>query len=169
LRWSQGSGQFSLTQSSAWPYDSSISFVVDTSTPAELTLHFRIPQWTVGASLAVNGKRWIGPLEPGTFAAVRRTWKSGDRVELEIPLPVRLEALDPQHPNTVAVMRGPLVLFALKPDLDTAMPPFRRNALLGIQQLSQREWQADGGNAMFRFVPFTEVGSEPYTTYVQTN
>jgi uncharacterized protein len=169
VRWRRQGSEISLTQSSAWPYESNIAFVVNTAAPVEMTLHFRIPHWTSGASLAVNGRRWTGQLEPGTFAAVRREWRDGDRVDLEIPLPVRLEAIDPQHPNTVAVMRGPLVLFALKPEQGTVVPRFERNALLGIQQLSQREWQATAGNSVFRFVPFTEVGSEPYTTYLQTS
>ncbi|MGO8720604.1 MAG: beta-L-arabinofuranosidase domain-containing protein [Acidobacteriaceae bacterium] len=168
LRWSRTDSAFSLTQTSAWPYDSNISFTVNTATPSEMTLHFRIPAWTEGASLSVNGRRWAGALEPGRFAGVKRTWKSGDRVELELPLPSRLEAIDSRHPNTVAVMRGPLVLFALKPQQASPMPAFEKNELLHLQQLSQREWQARAGDARFRFVPFTEVGSEPYTTYLQT-
>ncbi|MGH9617879.1 MAG: beta-L-arabinofuranosidase domain-containing protein, partial [Acidobacteriaceae bacterium] len=37
LRWSRGGGVFSITQSSAWPYDPNISFAVNTETPTELT------------------------------------------------------------------------------------------------------------------------------------
>ena len=168
LRWSRGDGTFSITQESTWPYDPNISFVVNTATPSEMTVHFRIPAWTHGASLTVNGRRWGGEITPGQFAAVKRAWKNGDRVELELPLVSRLEAIDSQHPNTVAVMRGPLVLFALKPLQTSAMPSFGRNALLNVQRISQREWQVRGGGATYRLVPFTEVGSEPYTTYLQT-
>ncbi len=169
VRWARGGSLFSLTQTSAWPYDANISFEVNTAAPADATIYLRIPQWTSGASITVNGKRWTGPVESGSFAGVRRTWKDGDRVELEMPLPVRLEAIDPQHPNTVAVMRGPLVLFAIKPEQDTPMPAFDRNALLGIRQVSQRLWEAPAGNSTFRFAPFTELGDQPYTTYLQTS
>ena len=167
LHWARGGSLFSLKQTSEWPYDPDISFVVNTATPVEATIHLRIPQWTSGTSVHVNGKRWSGPIEPGSFAGLRRTWKDGDRVELEIPLEVRLEALDAQHPHTVAVMRGPLVLFALKPGQDTVMPALDRNALTGIRQISQREWEVGAANATFRLVPFTEVGDEPYTTYLR--
>ena len=88
-------------------------------------------------------------------------------MELELPLVSRLEAIDSQHPNTVAVMRGPLVLFALKPLQTSPMPSFGRNALLNLRRISQREWQVRGGDSSYRLVPFTEVGSEPYTTYLQ--
>ncbi len=133
-----------------------------------MTLHFRIPEWTNHASLTVNGKRWAKDIEPGRFTAVKRTWNNGDRVELDLPLPVRLEAIDSQHPETVAVMREPLVLFALKPEQNSPMPAFRRTALMNLQQVSQREWRSNADGATYRFVPFTEVGSEPYTTYLRT-
>jgi hypothetical protein len=168
LRWSRGNGTFSMTQISTWPYDPDISFVVNTATLSEMTLHFRIPAWTRDATLSVNGRRWTGELTPGQFAAVKRTWKNGDRVELELPLPARLEAIDSQHPNTVAVMCGPLVLFALKPLQTSPMPSFGKDALLNLQRISQREWQVRGGDATYRLVPFTEIGSEPYTTYLRT-
>ena len=58
LRWSRGDGAFALTQTSTWPYDPNISFVVNTATPSEMTIHFRIPAWTRAASLAINGQRW---------------------------------------------------------------------------------------------------------------
>jgi len=168
LRWSRSGGTFSLTQESTWPYDPNISFVVNMATPSEMTLHFRIPAWTRGASLTVNGQRWAGEVTPGQFAAVKRTWNDGDRVELELPLVTRLEAIDSRHPNTVAIMRGPLVLFALKPLQTSPLPSFGRNSLLTLQRISQREWQVRAENKTYRLVPFTEVGSEPYTTYLQT-
>jgi DUF1680 family protein len=169
LRWSRGGVAFSLSQDSAWPYEPNILFVVNTATPAHMTLHFRIPEWTKHASLTVNGKRWAEDIEPGRFAAVKRTWNNGDRVKLDLPLPVRLEAIDSQHPETVAVMRGPLVLFALKPEQDSPMPAFSRTALMNLKQVSQREWRSNADSVTYRFVPFTEIGSEPYTTYLRTS
>jgi len=65
-------------------------------------------------------------------------------------------------------MRGPLVLFALKPEQNSPMPSFARNTLVNLQQVSQREWRSTANGTVYRFVPFTEVGSEPYTTYLRT-
>lgn len=168
LRWNRGGESLSVTQRSQWPYDSNLTFEVNPATPTDMTIHFRIPEWTQGATLSINGTRWNGAIEPGTFAAVRRTWKAGDRVELEIPLTVRLEAIDPRHPETVAVMRGPLVLFALKPEQDSPIPAFRRADLMALRQISERQWQGTAAGQSVRFVPFTEIGSEPYTTYLET-
>ena len=63
--------------------------------------------------LSVNGTRVTAGVEPGEFAAIRRTWKEGDRIELELPMPLRLEPVDVQHSSQQALLRGPLVLFAV--------------------------------------------------------
>jgi DUF1680 family protein len=44
-------------------------------------------------------------VQPGTFAAIRRTWKDGDRIELELPTPLRLEPVDANHPTLVALVQ----------------------------------------------------------------
>src|SRR5208337_3927802 len=114
LRWNEGATALSLTQEGDYPYEERVSFAVTSSEAKELALHFRIPAWAEGAEIFVNGARQAGLAVPGEFAAVRRTWKTGDRVELELPLRMRLEAIDAQHADTVALLRGPLVLMAVK-------------------------------------------------------
>ncbi len=109
VRWLQDGAQISLTQKSEYPYESHLQFEVKTSKAAEFALNFRIPSWADGASIGVNGKRETAAA--GTFARVSRQWKDGDRIELELPLKTRLEAIDANHPETVAVLVGPLVLF----------------------------------------------------------
>ena len=136
-----------------------------TSTPTETTLHFRIPEWAEGASLSVNGKRQA-TATPGQFAAIRREWKSGERVDLELPLRLRLEPIDAQHPNTVALLRGPLVLMAVKQQQDGPTPHLTRDHLLGAKRISQRQWQADSAQASVTLVPFTSLGDRPYSTYL---
>ena len=41
---------------------------------------------------------------------MEREWKSGDQVEIRIPLTLRMQAVDQQHPERVAVVRGPVAL-----------------------------------------------------------
>ena len=114
LKWTEGGSQVSLTQSGNYPLEPQIGFEVNASRPVALTMHFRIPAWAQGASLWVNGKRENAT--PGSFAAIHREWKTGDRVELELPLMMRVEALDARHTETIALVRGPLVLFAATGD-----------------------------------------------------
>jgi hypothetical protein len=53
----------------------------------------------------VNGERLASPV-PGTFARVERTWRAGDRVEIDFPMRVRTSSW---FNDSIAVERGPLV------------------------------------------------------------
>ena len=166
VRWTEGKAKLSLTQKSNYPLEPQVAFEVATSHPAELTLNFRIPEWASGATLQVNGKPFDSAVKPGSFAAVRRTWKNGDRVELELPLAQRVEPVDAQHTNLVALLRGPLVLFALK-DAGT-LPPVSSHQLLAAKQNGPKQWAVEAQSGSIRMVPFTEIGDREYTLYLKT-
>lgn len=167
LRWSESGAALSLTQEGQYPYEDHVSFTVTSSQPTELALHFRIPEWAEGASIYVNGARQQGLAVPGHFAAVRRTWKTGDHVELELPLKMRLETIDAQHTDTVALMRGPLVLIAVKQHQEAPLPRISREHLLAAKRIGERQWQAASADGPVTLLPFTSLGSLPYTTYVK--
>jgi uncharacterized protein len=167
LRWNSDGASLSLTQEGEYPFEDHVTFTVTRSRPTELTLNFRIPQWADGASVSVNGTRQKGLAIPGHFAAIRREWKTGDRVELELPLKMRLETIDARHTNTVALLRGPLVLMAVKQQQEAPTPNFTRGQLLAASRISERQWQASSANGPVTLLPFTSLGSRPYTTYVK--
>jgi DUF1680 family protein len=161
LRWTQGQAQILLTQKSEYPYESHVQFEVTTSKHSEFAVHLRIPVWAEGASVSVNGKREVASV--GSFAQVRRKWKTGDRIELELPMKARLEAVDPQHADTVALVVGPLVMFAIT-DTD---PKITRAQLLAAKKSGPQSWQVEAANGSLKMLPFTEIGEEPYSTYLR--
>lgn len=165
LRWTRNGAALSLTQEGDYPYENHVSFTVTTSKPTELTLHFRIPAWAEGASVFVNGARQKGLAVPGQFAAIRREWKTGDRVELDLPLKMRLETIDTQHTDTVALLRGPLVLMAVKPQQGAPAPKVTREQLLAAKRVSERQWLVSSASGAVTMLPFTFLGTLPYTTY----
>lgn len=169
LRWSDDSGRYGLTQETEYPFDNKIRIQISGSQSKEYTIYVRIPGW-VGSDpvLSVNGNRVSDRLQPATFASVRRVWKDGDRVELELPMPLRLETVDANHSNLVALMNGPLVLFAVV----DSQPSFDRNALLQATPVrdSKGDWKAtstDGSSITMR--PFMNIDKESYSTYVLLN
>jgi uncharacterized protein len=166
LRWTENRAALALMQEGDYPYEDRVAFTMTASAPTELALHFRIPAWAEGAALFVNGTRQKGLVTPGQFAGIRREWKTGDRVELELPLKVRLEAIDARHLDTVALLRGPLVLMAVKQEQHSPVPKVTREKLLAPESLSEREWQVTSSNGPVRLLPFTSLGDLPYTTYV---
>ncbi len=162
LRWTQEGAAVSLTQKSSYPFDSVVQFEVTTPRRLEFTLNFRIPSWAEGASISVNGKQVLEPVIPGIFATVRREWKTGDQIELDLPLTKRLEPIDPRHPRTVALLCGPLVLFAIA----NTPPLVTSRQLLAARKTGQQNWQVETATAALNMLPFTAISNEQYSTYL---
>jgi DUF1680 family protein len=167
LKWTAGGASLGLKQETKYPRENTVRMQVSASKPTEYTLYVRIPGWAKPHSiLSVNGTRISDPVKPGTFAAIRRTWKDGDRVELELPMPLQLEAVDANHPEIVALLQGPLVLFAVT----ESQPAFTEAALLQAKPThdDKGNWtatSADGSDIMLR--PFVHIDRENYSTYVR--
>ena len=87
-------------------------------------------------------------------------------MELELPLTLRLEPIDPRHTGTVAMLRGPLVLMAVKKEQDAPVPKLTPGQLLRARRVSERQWEANSVNGSVTMLPFTSLGDRPYTTYL---
>ncbi len=161
VRWNQDGAQVSLTQTGEYPYEPHVAITVKTSKAARFAVNMRIPSWAEDASVAVNGKRIEAA--SGTFARVEREWKSGDRIELEFALKTRLEAIDPQHVETVAVLSGPLVLFAI----GDSQPALTRTELLGAAKLGAQSWEVKTSDRTLKMLPWTEIRDQAYATYLR--
>ena len=171
LKWTNSHGaHVELVQSGGYPLDGNVQVVVKTSKASDFALKMRIPAWASELEgdlvhlpqIRVNGQPVQAPIELG-FAKIARRWKDGDRVELTLPMPMRLEAIDPQHPETVALVRGPLVLFALTEDA----PKVSREQLLAASRMpGQAVWQAKTEAGPLLLTPFTEIHEERYRTYL---
>jgi uncharacterized protein len=161
LHWIQDGARFSLQQTSAYPLESSLQFNVHTTESKNFTLHFRVPAWADGPTLLVNGKRTTVPVVPGNFASVSRVWKNNDRVELDLPMRARLESIDKRHPNTVALLSGPLVLFGI----DGINHAVTRSQLLAARKTAPDKWQAETSSGLMTLRSFFTIADEPYSTY----
>ena len=77
---------------------------------ADMTIRVRVPAWVAGTSTAmVNGHRAGRPAPPGSWLAVRRRWRAGDRLEVTLPMRLDLHPT-PDDPAVQAVTYGPVVL-----------------------------------------------------------
>jgi DUF1680 family protein len=130
-------------------------------------VYLRIPAWAgPRTSLAVNGKRFITNPEPGQFVRMHRTWQSGDRIEVEFDMSTTLEAVDPQHPDLLAPVYGPLALFSIGP-IPTKIS---KGELLAASQVSagSTDWQAKTTNGNLTLRPFASIQNERYRLYLKT-
>ena len=162
LRWNVGANQIQLEQTGNYPLSDAVEFRMTMGRHEAFALHLRIPAWAEGARVAVNGKAMPLEVTKG-FAVLRRTWKSGDVVELELPSALRLEAIDSAHPEIVALTQGPLVLFAKT----EGQPALTREQVLGARRSAGAEWVIETDKGPLILVPFTEVGDATYTTYLK--
>jgi uncharacterized protein len=166
VQWTDGSNRHGLRQETKYPFDNQVEIGVTASQPAEYTIYIRIPAWTASDPvISVNGNRVSGSQQPGTFTSIRRTWKDGDRIQLELPRSLRIEAVDANHPHLLALSHGPLVLFALA----DSQPSFDKPALLSAKPINNAmgDWVAnssEGTPIIMR--PFMNIDKENYSTYV---
>jgi DUF1680 family protein len=161
VRWTNDGKKLSLKQTSNYPFASGVRLELMASSKTEFTVNLRIPAWALGASVAVNGKPMKEAVTPGKFAAIRRRWKSGDRIEVDLPMRPRLEAINPRHPDTVALLNGPLVLFAT----GTTPGQIKKEELLAVKKVGPQEWEAQTAKGAMLLLPFTAITDEAYTTY----
>jgi len=99
-----------LRQETAFPDEDVTRLTWQAREPVTLTLRVRHPAWARGPLVvAVNGKPAAAGSQPGSYAAITRTWRTGDRVEVRLPMGLHAEAL-PGAPEKVALLYGPIVL-----------------------------------------------------------
>src|SRR5690606_31262559 len=109
-----------LRESSDYPWDGRIAFTV-TAASGSLPVHLRIPGWSEGATLTVNGET-VAVTEPGSYAPIEREWAVGDEIVLDLPMPARVvrgHRLAEELTGQVAVQRGPIVYAVESMDLPT--------------------------------------------------
>jgi hypothetical protein len=99
-----------ITQNTKYPEEQGTTLEFKCETPVKLTVQVRYPAWARdGMAVRINGKNKYVYQKPGSFVTVEGTWKTGDKIEVNIPFSLRLEPM-PDDSDRVAIMYGPLVL-----------------------------------------------------------
>ena len=101
-----------ITQATRYPWDGAVKIGVSPHKPASFAVCLRIPGWCKGARLAVNGRAVEEPTIRKGFARLHRTWRRGDVVDLQLPMPIERVRADPRvqaDAGRVALQRGPVV------------------------------------------------------------
>jgi uncharacterized protein len=120
LSTSMGGHSLILSQATQYPWDGKVKITVEQSPPTELSFKFRIPGWASDARLDVNGAPTGASVKGGSYAEVRRKWKVGDVVDLNLPMKATLIEANPlveETRNQVAIRRGPIVYCLESPDI----------------------------------------------------
>ena len=98
-----------LRQETAFPAEENTALTIQTDKPVTTTIYLRYPSWSKNVKVNVNGKKVSVKQKPGSYIAVTRQWKDGDRIEANYPMSLQLETT-PDNPQKGALLYGPLVL-----------------------------------------------------------
>lgn len=104
-----------LRQQTKFPDEARTQIRLQLEKPIAFTLNIRHPRWVRpgGFAVKVNGRSMKIQSTPSSYAAIKREWKDGDTVEVELPMHMQTERL-PDGSDWVAFLYGPIVL--VKPD-----------------------------------------------------
>jgi len=101
----------SLAVETQYPADGRVVIAVDPATPRSFVMKLRVPEWCRDLSVTANGTK-AEMREARGYRAIQRTWKQGDKVELNFKLEPRLVVGDHSNQGKIALQYGPLVLAA---------------------------------------------------------
>jgi uncharacterized protein len=164
VTWHRSDARITLAQRTRYPDELSSQIEVVLDKPANFAIYLRIPAWSGPKTrITINGNRVDRDFAPG-FARLGTDWKNGDRIEVEFDATTRLEPVDPEHPNVVAPVHGPLALFRIGESLGESI---RREDLLELQAIARGSdtWKTTTTSGDSIFKAFASIGDEQYRLY----
>ena len=163
VTWNQEGHEIVIEQETAFPEADTTNLTIRTTAKVAFDFKFRVPRWSKGVTVKVNGVEQNVVCRPGSWAVIQRTWESGDRVTIQLPMQFAFVPIDEQHPHRVAVMYGPVVLVRIQDPIliSKGNEPSRLLVPEG-QPLEFRGAAQPQGT----FLPFYKVGKgTPYNMY----
>ena len=165
-------GKLKVVQDTRYPWDGAVKMTMTPNRARRFALNLRIPGWarnepvpsdlyrfldsnTSNATVKVNGTAVPMTITKG-YVTIDRSWKAGDIVDINIPMPVRRVIANPNveaDRDRVALQRGPIVYAAewvdnpngktrniVLPDANALTTEFRADLLNGVQVIKGRSF-----------------------------
>ena len=123
-----------IRTSGAYPFGDGVTLEVVRAKGGAWPLFVRVPGWTKGPKVAVNGEPVKG-VAAGGFVRIDRDWRAGDRVELTFPAEIVAEK---GSNDSRTVRRGPLV-YAFAPKVAIKAIP-ERLGFAAREYSAQESW-----------------------------
>ena len=98
-----------LRQDTTFPQEQGTSLTVTADRPADVAIRLRIPYWSRGGQVKINGRVLPAFASPASYLTLAGPWKTGDKIELSLPMHLHVAPM-PDDESVQAVMYGPLVL-----------------------------------------------------------
>jgi uncharacterized protein len=163
LTWSERG--ITVTQTTTYPVGDTTALTVGGN--GTFTLRVRIPGWTSGATVAVNGTAQNIATTPGTYAALTRSWTNGDTVTVRLPMRVTVQASN-DNANVAAVTYGPVVLSGNYGNTTLSALPTLNTGSISRTGTSSLAFSATANGAPVALGPFYDAHGYNYTVYWST-
>lgn len=122
LTWQEKGMQ--VRQETSFPQSDVTNLSVRVKAPVTTTVYLRYPVWSKGVTVTVNGRKVSFKQKPGSYIAIKREWKDGDKITARFPMSLHLERT-PDDPKKAALLYGPVVLAGEKGTANMPAPaPF---------------------------------------------
>ncbi len=103
--------EVAIRERSNYPWSGDITIGIDPALPAAFDVKLRIPGWAKSFTIKVNGEA-IEATPVNGYITIHRTWRNGDSIALDLPMPAERLYANPgviMDVGRVALKRGPLV------------------------------------------------------------
>lgn len=149
LNWKRNNDSIAFEQKTGYPFQPGSQFKIKLNQPKSFTIYFRIPSWTNSktVSIKINNENHPFNGQAGTYYPIKRKWENEDEININFDLTTYQLPIDPQHPNLVAFMQGPLMLVNINREMTPAS--------------DKQSASVDKSN----FTPYFQIRDEVYTTY----
>jgi DUF1680 family protein len=162
LTWSQRG--ITVTQATTYPAGDTTTLTVTGSVGGSWTMRIRIPGWTSGATVSVNGVAQGIATTPGTYATLTRTWISGDTVTVRLPMRVVMRAAN-DNANVSAITYGPAVLAGNYGSTALTALPALTVASITRTSTTALAFTASANGSTVTLGPFHDAQGFNYTVY----
>ncbi|WP_182906859.1 beta-L-arabinofuranosidase domain-containing protein [Microbispora sp. H13382] len=165
LNWTQRG--ITVTQTTSYPVSDTTTLTVTGDAGGSWSMRVRIPSWTTGATISVNGAQQDVDTTPGAYAVLTRSWASGDTVTVRLPMRVVMKAAN-DNPNVAAVTYGPVALSGNYGNTALSAPPALNTASITRTGTTALAFTATANGSTVNLGPFYDAHGHNYTVYWNT-
>ncbi len=162
LAWSQRG--ITVTQTTSYPVGDTTTLTVTGSVAGSWTMRIRIPAWTSGATVSVNGTPQNIATTPGTYAELTRSWAAGDSVTVRLPMRVVMAAAN-DNGAVQAITYGPVVLSGNYGNTPLSGLPVLDTGSISRTSTGALAFTARADGATVNLGPFHDAHGHNYTVY----
>jgi len=159
-----------LQMETQFPFANTVTLRFALAAPAKSKIRVRVPSWSAHAMpIEVNGKV-IGSGKAGTYLAIERVWKNGDRIAFDLPAALRVTQYEGAEQNDAqpryAFQYGPILMAAVgvsdsgavveRPEARFALSAGELSARLQPQAAKPLHFAIEG-EPDYQFIPYWEV------------